>query len=125
MGLLGKRPRDLLVVATGRGGPDHESHGFLVGECVPEAVGGEEGKVVDGGVDAEGEDVGLGGEDVLVLERVVAEGAGGGEDALDAPHAVERDEPAVVLDALLLFELLEWEMKMNAVQTLMTALNVR
>lgn len=62
---------------------------------------------MDAGVDPEGEDVGLGGDDVLVLERVVAEGARGGEDALDAPHAVQRDEAAVVLDALLLFQLEE------------------
>lgn len=71
--------------------PD-EADGLLVAEGVPQPVRGQDQELRLQLVQVEGHDVGIGDDHVQVLQRVVAERARHGQDALDSPGTIETDE---------------------------------
>lgn len=73
--------------------PD-EADCLLVAEGVPQAVRGQDHELGLQLVQVKGHDVGIWDNHVEVFQRVVAQGARHGKDALDAPRTVETDEAA-------------------------------
>lgn len=73
--------------------PD-EANRLLVAEGVPQAVRCQDHELGLQLVQVEGHDVGIGNDHVEVFQRVIAQRAGHGQDALDAPRAIETDETA-------------------------------
>ena len=71
--------------------PD-EADRLLVAEGVPQAVGRQDHELRLHLVQVEGHDVRIGHDHVEVLQGVVAQRTGHGQDALDAPWTVETDE---------------------------------
>lgn len=71
--------------------PD-EADRLLVAESVPQAVRRQDHELRLQLVQVEGHDVGIGNDHVEVLQGIVAQRAGHGQDALHAPGAVEADE---------------------------------
>jgi len=70
----------------------HEAHRLLVAEGIPQAVRRQDHELGLQLVQVEGHNVGVGDDHVEVLQRVVAQRAGHGQDTLHAPGAVEADE---------------------------------
>lgn len=72
--------------------PD-EANRLLVAEGVPQAVRGQDHELWLQLVQVKRHDVRVRNDHVEVLQRVIAQRTGHGQDALDAPRAVEADEP--------------------------------
>lgn len=71
--------------------PD-EADRLLVAEGVPQAVRRQDHELWLQLVQVEGHDVRIRNDHIQVLQRVIAQGTGHGQDALDSPGAIEADE---------------------------------
>lgn len=86
----------------GQSFPD-EANRLLVAEGVPQAVRGQDHELRLQLVQVKRHDVRIGNDHVEVLQRVIAQRTGHGQDALHTPRAVEADEPTSLLDPLAFF----------------------
>lgn len=69
-----------------------EPDSLLVAESIPQAVGCQDHELWLQFVQVKGEDVGVGNDNVQVLQRVIPQRAGHGQDPLNTPGAIKADE---------------------------------
>lgn len=71
-----------------------EANRLLVAKGIPQAIRRQDHELWLQLVQVKRHDVGIRDDHVEVLQWVIAQRTGHGQDALDAPRAVEADEPA-------------------------------
>lgn len=76
--------------------------GFLVGKGIPQSIGGKDQELGIVFIKVKGQDVGVSDHKLVILERVVSDGTGSGQDSCHTPDAVESDKTSGFLDAFAL-----------------------